>query len=98
MRERSWTLPVAAVTMLLIGGCSTFVGQNTDKALEVTVNRARFDLECPDVRTSILSEKPDPALGAEASQYTIDVSGCGRHAVYVAHCRDDQDCDASAQR
>ncbi len=97
MRERSWTIPVAALAMLFTGGCSTFVGQNSEKAMEVTVSRARFELECPDVQASILSEKPAPALGTEGSEYTIDVNGCGRQGVYIARCRDDQDCEASAQ-
>lgn len=95
MRERSWIAPLAALTMLFIGGCSTFVGQNSQKAVEVTLNRARFELECPDVRFSIVSEKPVSGLGAEGSEHTIDVQGCGRQAVYVASCRDDQDCNAS---
>lgn len=98
MRQRSWTIPVAALAMLFTGGCSTFVGQNSEKAMEVTVNRARFELECPDVQASILSETPAPALGTEASEYAIDVNGCGRQAIYITRCRNDQDCDASAKR
>jgi len=98
MRERPWIVTAAAFTMLLIGGCFTIVGQNSEKAMEVTVERARFDLECPDVQATMVSEKAASGLGTEGSEHTINVSGCGRQAVYVAYCQDDEECKASAQK
>src|SRR6185295_5491630 len=89
MRTQLWTIPTIAFAMLLTGGCATFLAPSSTKAVEMTVDQARFDLECSDVEATVLS--------AEGSNYTIAASGCGRQATYSTSCPDGGACTASAQ-
>ncbi len=103
-----------AVLSLLIGGCATdaqFLAENSASALHVAETRGKFELNCPQVTTSVLSQKVIQAVqtspygfrgygGAWAgpwTEYTVGVRGCGREAVYMAVCKDPENCNAFSQ-
>jgi hypothetical protein len=81
-----------------LGGCVTdqqFLAQNQSAAIDATVSRARFELDCPDVTTSLLSSKVTQfAYANNRTEYTIGVRGCGRQAVYVTYCLTPDTCNA----
>lgn len=101
----------ATALALLLGGCVTdaqFLAQNSAAALRAAETRGKFELNCPEVQTSVLSQKVIQSLqgygwqGAGASvgpwtEYTVGVRGCGRQAVYMAVCRDENNCNAFSQ-
>jgi len=101
---------VAAVSLLL-GGCVTdaqFLAQNSSAALRTAESRGKFELNCPQVTSSVLSQKVIQGIqggygrygGAWAgpwTEYTVGVRGCGREAVYMAVCRDPDSCNAFSQ-
>ena len=84
-------------------GCATqqqMLDQMQPTALGAATSRAQFELNCPNVATSILSRKmiePVWAGGIERAEYTIGVDGCGRRSVYMAICPDTSNCNAFAQ-
>ncbi|MCP1625485.1 hypothetical protein [Pseudomonas nitroreducens] len=84
----------------LLGGCMSdqeFLAQNQNAALSATFARARFELDCPDVTTSVLSSKVTQVRLAGVSnrtEYTIGARGCGRQAVYITYCLDPDTCNA----
>lgn len=100
---------------LLLGGCVTdaeFLQQNSASALRAAEARGKFELNCPSVQTTVLSQKVVQSLqtggygwragGAGAwagpwTEYTVGVRGCGREAVYMAVCRDENNCNAFSQ-
>ena len=91
---------IVPVLPLLMSGCATetdFLAQTA--ALRTAENRARFELTCPQVTSSILSQKVIEGLrlGYEWTEYTIGVRGCGKQAVYVTECRDEDNCNALSQ-
>lgn len=105
-------VPGVILPALLIGACVTdaqFLAQNTSAATQATESRAKFELDCPQVQTTILSQKVVQSIqqgygwrggGMHAgpwTEYTIGVRGCGRQAVYMALCRDPANCNAFAQ-
>ena len=92
---RLWTLGV--LVMLLASACVNIMTQNAPGALQTAESRARFELNCPNVTASILSQKIVQGWRFEGSEYTIGVRGCGREAVYVTYCRDQTDCNALSQ-
>ena len=69
--------------------------------------RGKFELNCQEVTSSVLSQKVVQgiqggyrAAGAWAgpwTEYTIGVRGCGRQVVYMAVCRDPENCNAFSQ-
>jgi hypothetical protein len=101
---------VAAVSLLL-GGCVTdaqFLAQNSSAALRTAESRGKFELNCPQVTSSVLSQKVIQGIqggygrygGAWAgpwTEYTVGVRGCGREAVYMTVCRDPDSCNAFSQ-
>ena len=100
---------IAAVNLLL-GGCVTdaqFLAQNSPSALRTAESRGKFELNCPQVTTSVLSQKVVQGIqggwrgtGTWAgpwTEYTVGVRGCGREAVYMAVCRDPDSCYAFSQ-
>lgn len=89
--------PALVLALLLAVGCVNILTQNAPSALQTTENRARFELNCPNVQASILSQKIVQGWRFEGSEYTIGVRGCNREAVYVTFCRDPQDCNALSQ-
>jgi hypothetical protein len=80
-----------------LAGCVSILQQNQSAALATAQRRAQFELDCPQVTTSILSQKTIDGVRWEAAEYTIGVRGCGRQAVYLTYCRDPSDCNAIAQ-
>lgn len=78
-------------------GCVSILQQNQAAALATAQRRAQFELDCPQVTPSILSQKTIDGVRWEAAEYTIGVRGCDRQAVYLTYCRDPSDCNAIAQ-
>lgn len=87
--------PVAALS-----GCMSdqeFLAQNQSAAINATVSRAKFELDCPDVTASVLSSKVTQVQFAYANnrtEYTIEARGCGRPAVYITYCLNPNTCNA----
>jgi hypothetical protein len=86
-----------ACLLLLAGGCVNILTQNAPSALQTAESRARFELNCPNVQASILSQKIVQGWRFDGAEYTVGVRGCDRQAVYVTFCRDPQDCNALSQ-
>lgn len=92
--------PVAALLVCAasLSGCMTdqqFLAQNQSAAIDATVSRARFELNCPDVTASLLSSKVTQfAYANNRTEYTIGVRGCGRQAVYITYCLTSDTCNA----
>lgn len=78
-----------------------FLAQNSPAAIQAAESRGKFELNCPDVTSSILSQKIDEAVTVRAgyswAEYTIGIRGCGKQAVYITICRDQDNCNALAQ-
>ena len=88
----------ALLALALLGsGCVDILVQNQPSALQTAQNRARFELNCPQVETTVLSQKTVEGVRFEGSEHTIGVRGCGKQAIYVVYCRDPKDCNALAQ-
>jgi hypothetical protein len=95
----------------LLTGCVTdaqFLQQNSSAALQAVRARGQFELNCQDVQTTVLSQKVVEGIpgygfrgrGFEAgpwTEYTVGARGCGREAVYMAVCRDPDNCNAYSQ-
>jgi hypothetical protein len=85
-----------------IWGCMSqaqFLNQYEGAALATAQRRASFELDCPNVSTSVLSRKiiqPAFVRGVQRAQYTIGARGCGRQAVYWTMCVDADNCNALA--
>ena len=89
--------PALVLLFLAAAGCVNILTQNAPSALQTAESRARFELNCPNIQASILSQKIVQGWRCEGTEYTIGVRGCGRESVYVTYCRDPQDCNALAQ-
>ena len=96
-RNRGLLWGLAVGVSLLAGACVNIVTQNAPGALQTAESRARFELNCPTVTASILSQKVVQGWRFDGSEHTIGVRGCGREAVYVTYCRDESDCNALSQ-
>lgn len=114
--ERRFALRLLPLTLLpMLGGCVTdaqFLAQNSPGALQTAESRGKFELNCPTVQSTILSQKVTqslqtggpygwrgmgPQMVGPWTEYTIGVRGCGREVVYVTICRDANNCNALAQ-
>ncbi|MDN6858773.1 hypothetical protein QO207_19445 [Pseudomonas sp. CAN2814] len=86
------------LAVALLGGCVTdqqFLAQNQSAAIDATVSRAKFELNCPDVAATVLSSKVTQfAYANNRTEYTIGVRGCGRQSVYVTYCLTSDNCNA----
>lgn len=109
MGKKTIAFAAAALTGLL-GGCVTsneFLAQNTAPALNAALARGGFELNCPQAQPTILSQKViqgvQSGYGRQAvwagpwTEYTIGVRGCGKQAVYMVVCRDQESCNAFSQ-
>jgi hypothetical protein len=85
------------LAVLLASSCVSIVAQNAPGALQVAENRAKFELNCPNVTATILSQKEIEGIRFGGSEHTIGVRGCGKEAVYLTYCRDPSDCNAFSQ-
>ncbi len=95
--------PIAALTTLsvvlgsLLAGCVTdtqLLAQNSQIAQQTAEKKAKDELGCAQLKSSILNMKqvPSTPLGFLYSQYQIQVSGCGKQASYIVECRDEKLC------
>lgn len=83
--------------LLLAGACVNVLVQNAPAALRTAESRAQFEMNCEQVKGTVLSQKTVEGVRFEGSEHTIGVRGCGKQAVYIVYCRDPQDCNALAQ-
>jgi hypothetical protein len=93
----------ALLASAVFGGCQTtqsFLDANQNAALQTANARGRFELNCQEIQSSVLSSKiinPAPMMGGIwRAEYTIGVRGCGRQVVYETVCLDSHDCNAIA--
>lgn len=97
MKKNLYSIAALACAASL-GGCMTdqqFLAQNQAAAIDATASRARFELDCPDVTTSLLSSKVTQfAYANNRTEYTIGARGCGRQAVYITYCLTPDTCNA----
>lgn len=96
-RVRPRELVVCAFLAVFAGACTSIVVQNSPGALRTAESRARFELNCPNVTATVLSEKVIQGWRFEGSEHTIGVRGCGREQVYETFCSDASDCNAISQ-
>ncbi len=89
-------LTVALLPLLYVG-CVNVLAQNAPAALRTAESRAQFEMNCGQVQASVLSQKTVEGIRFEGSEHTIGVRGCGKQAVYVVYCRDQNNCNALAQ-
>ena len=94
---------LAVLASAALGGCQTtqaFLDANQAAAVQTASSRGRFELNCQDIQTEVLSSKiidPAPMYGGVwRAEYTIGVRGCGRQMVYETICLDSHDCNAIA--
>jgi hypothetical protein len=97
------TLALAAA--LAGTGCQTpaeMLASDQATASGVAARRGQFELNCPQVTTSILSSNVlQPVLwgGQERAEYTIGVAGCERRTTYIVVCAlGSPSCFAAASR
>ncbi|MCJ1883953.1 hypothetical protein LNN38_03745 [Pseudomonas sp. LA21] len=86
-------LPIASLVACVSN--EQFLASNQDAATKAATSRASFDLNCPSVTPTILSNKViETRFGYARTEYTIGVRGCGKQAVYLAYCLDAHNCNA----
>ncbi len=95
--SRFRTVATVMLVALLASACVNILAQNAPGALQTAESRARFELNCPNVEASVLSQKVVQAWRFEGTEYTVGVRGCGRQGVYITYCRDETDCYAISQ-
>ncbi len=99
-QHKSPSILVAAVMLAGLAGCQSnqqFLAANQAAAMQTTMSRAKFELNCPTAEPSLLSSKvsqPLTAWGYERTEYTIGVRGCGKQAVYITWCLNSDTCNA----
>jgi hypothetical protein len=96
-RPRRGDLMICAFLAVLAGACTSIVAQNEPGALRTAESRAKFELNCPNVTATVLSQKVIQGWRFEGSEHTIGVRGCGRQQVYETFCSDANDCNAVSQ-
>ena len=84
------------VAVVLLAACQTeqqFLQQKEYEAVQVATNRAKFEMACAEVQSTVLSrEMTQPAIegpyvgGIERGEYTVGVSGCGQRKTFVVIC------------
>ncbi len=84
------------ILVVLLAGCATqtdFLNSKQPMAMETAVNRARFEMNCPEATGTILSRNviqptyQGPWVGGiERAEFTIGVEGCGKRASLVVIC------------
>ncbi len=76
-------------------GCTStqeFLNENQSMATEAAMNRAKFELSCQTVQTTVLNKKTIDLYRYEVPQYQVGVSGCGKKVVYLVNCNPDSGC------
>jgi hypothetical protein len=95
----------ALAATLIAAGCQTpaeMLASDQATASQVAMRRGQFELNCPQVTTSVLSSNVlQPILwgGQERAEYTIGVAGCERRTTYIVICAlGSSSCFAAASR
>jgi hypothetical protein len=79
----------------VIAGCQStdqMLDQQQAQAIEVGLQRGRFDFNCPAAQAQVLSrEVVQPPMGAvrlgvERAEYTLGIEGCGQRRTMVVLC------------
>lgn len=90
--SKSYLFP-AFIAALLASGCQNqaqMLSQEQGKAIDVAVQRGRFEMACPQATGTVLSSNMlQPAMwgGLERAEYTVGVEGCGKRATYIVVCQ-----------
>src|SRR5881392_1952067 len=89
---------VALVGVLATTACQTqqqMVQSQQGMAVQTALNRARFDMNCPSAKGTVLSTNvSQPAVqgrfasayGVQRFEYTVGVTGCGKRRTYIIVC------------
>jgi len=99
MKRLPLSLPVLAAATALSGCMSNeeFLASNQQAAINATESRAKFELNCESVTSSVLSSKVTSVRRAmERTEYTIGVRGCNKQATYITYCLNPTTCNAIA--
>jgi hypothetical protein len=84
---------------IALAGCATdqqFLDSKQTMAVDTALQRARFDMNCPEASGTVLSrmlvQPPVGPMGgvygASRGEYTIGVAGCGQRTTLVVVCPD----------
>lgn len=82
-----------AVAALTATGCQTqaqILESEKATAMQVAVNRGRFEMSCPEATGTILSSnflQPVVWGGLERAEYTVGIEGCGQRRTYIVVCQ-----------
>ncbi|AYV23845.1 MULTISPECIES: hypothetical protein [Vibrio] len=88
-------LLISTLTSIFMMGCTStqeFLNENQSMATEAAMNRAKFELSCQTVQTTVLNKKTIDLYRYEVPQYQVGVSGCGKKVVYLVNCNPDSGC------
>jgi len=95
-KMKLYTIMLFTLAITVFAGCVTnqqMLDKRQDDAIQTVLNRARFEMNCPEAQGSVLSrEVVQPAIqaprlgGVERLEYTIGVEGCGNRNTYVVIC------------
>ncbi|WP_447751393.1 hypothetical protein [Pseudomonas nicosulfuronedens] len=99
MKRLPLSLPVLAAVAALSGCMSNeeFLASNQPAAIKATESRAKFEMNCESVTSSVLSSKVTSVRRAmERTEYTIGVRGCNKQATYITYCLNPETCNAIA--
>ena len=82
---------VAVIAALTLAGCATqseFLQSKQSMAIQTAENHGRFDLDCPQATSSVLSKEVTQPVwgGVQRAEFTIGVAGCGRRTTYLVFC------------
>ncbi|WP_152222115.1 hypothetical protein [Pseudomonas sp. SCB32] len=90
-------LPVLAAVAAL-SGCMNdqeFLASNQQAAINATEARAKFELNCEAVTSSVLSSKvTNVRRTMSRTEYTIGVRGCNKQVTYITYCLNPTTCNA----
>ncbi|MCG9627962.1 hypothetical protein L1D34_24375 [Vibrio mediterranei] len=88
-------LLISTLMSIVMMGCTStqeFLNENQSMATEAAMNRAKFELSCQTVQTTVLNKKTIDLYRYEVPQYQVGVSGCGKKVVYLVNCNPDSGC------
>jgi hypothetical protein len=102
-------LQLAAIALVALSGCQTtdqILDAQEPAAMDAALKRARFEMNCPDAKASVLSKRlVEPSMRAsrfgvpDRNEYTIGVEGCGKRETAIVVCASDASgCFASGAR
>jgi len=87
---------ISMLVLAVLTGCATdqqMLDKRQDDAVNAVLNRARFEMNCPNAQGSVLSrEVVQPVInaprlgGVERLEYTIGVEGCNQRKTYIVIC------------